>query len=204
MNQMQQDKVEKWKRWAEAIQEEVEELLVRRYVRTELTEVIDRNPEIQKPSLFYEWLPVVYTHTQVMGIRRMTDNDKQAASLANLIQEIRDFPTTAQAHADATPIIINRDRIEREVPGASTDYQRIVKTYDPLKAYANKRVAHRDGRALENLPKYGDITAAIDLIEDFARTYYVFVSSKDLQLMPVIAYPWMQIFTVPWIPSDRD
>ncbi len=46
MNQMQQDKVEKWKRWAEAIQEEVEELLVRRYVWTELTEVIDRNPEI--------------------------------------------------------------------------------------------------------------------------------------------------------------
>ena len=209
VNQKQQGKVERWKGAIKVIHAEAEDMVVRRMVWDELVEIIGDNPNIQKPSVFYEWLPVVYTHTQAISIRRMADQKATGPTLGKLIATIRENRTTAEAFAAADPLVFqDGSRMDKIVPNFDKDFDRLVDVTAPVKKYVDKRIAHLDADAARQILRFGDITKAIKVIEELTVNYYSFLFNKHLLVEPVLAYPWQDIFTLPWIkprqyPSNR-
>ena len=54
-------KFDKWNKWLESIYKEIINLSSHRHIYKEVAIIINKNPRIQKPSSFYEFLEISYT-----------------------------------------------------------------------------------------------------------------------------------------------
>ncbi|HEX3722470.1 MAG TPA: hypothetical protein VHV31_06745 [Nitrolancea sp.] len=199
-------KIEKWKRWIEEIHSETSQLVFRRIIWDELVNIIQSNRQIQISSAFYDWLPAVYAPAQAMGIRRIADVDSYSkpVSLGNLLTDMRDCSEILQMYVEEIPLKIGTASLTREMPNPSSDLQQLLHTIEPIKRYADKRIAHLDSNAASTIIRYGDISGAIDLISSLTVEYYAFLCNSHYMVEPVFTYYWQQIFNVPWIPQSED
>ena len=215
------DLIENWERRLDLIDDDVvQSLLVRRYVFREVQEIVERNPRIQKPSIFFDWMASGYVASAVMAVRRHVDPDTDAVSLITLLREIRKRPD-----------LLSRERhVERyrEEGGAEfeevghrefdrfagqggshvdprlvrDDITALQRLTGDLERYATKRVAHLDAKGPDRIPTFDELEKAIDLFEDLVKKYRLLIKREGGDVLPVVAYPWKAIFTEPWIPPD--
>lgn len=67
--------LEKWEQWLDTIQADIVNLLHRRQIFREVQEIVVRNPRIQRPNVFYDWMASTYAASSVIGVRRQVDED---------------------------------------------------------------------------------------------------------------------------------
>lgn len=70
--------IKKYDHYFDMINREIQNLLLCRYVITEIEKIIKSNKGIQKPSIFYNYLRYSYAQIIALGIRKQTDKNKSS------------------------------------------------------------------------------------------------------------------------------
>jgi len=98
-----EDKYKKWGRWLKNIYSEITSLSVIRHIFWEVQKIIKDNPEIQKPSAFYEFIGNGYVASALMSVRRQIKIDDNSISFARLLKEISECPEILSQENTGTP-----------------------------------------------------------------------------------------------------
>lgn len=85
-------KLEKWLKWMETIQSEIQKLLRDTNMFWEVQDIIRENPRIQKPSAFYRYLGRTYLSHALAGLRRQIKPQKDSISFVGLLADIANNP----------------------------------------------------------------------------------------------------------------
>jgi hypothetical protein len=218
-----------WDRWLEHVKGEITRLSVNRHIFWEVQEIIKKNPNIQKPSSFYEWMGNLYATDAVIGVRRLLDPDAKdiSISLARLLTEIERNPgvisrqrfLSLYKHSDYSPDmkrhlekLANRDFDRFAGEGKShidpssikADLLNLQEKAKNLYRYANKRVAHFDREALTELPTFNELNECLDFLETLLKKYMLlFRAVAYMRVLPVWQYDWRAIFREAWISGGR-
>jgi hypothetical protein len=83
------DDFKQWSEWLEFVETGVIELCVGRGVYKEMLEMYRRNPEIQKPSLFYSWMRGLFVTWSVTLVGRLVDDKRGTRSFVRLLRSIQ-------------------------------------------------------------------------------------------------------------------
>ena len=208
-------KLEKWDRWLKVILEEAQNLVLYQFVYRDLQSMIDNNKDLQKPSLFYDFMFTSYAAWAVMAVRRIAKAQKDSISFIGLLEDMgenyqlltrerfvslyrpemkdcaeRDFDRISgvEGSSHISPDMISVDVAELET---------ITRT---IEAYADKYVAHHDRRKLHNLPTWNDLEHCITVVEKLALKYqFLFRAIDNETLLPTIIYDWREVFYIPWL-----
>jgi hypothetical protein len=109
--------------------------------------------------------------------------------------------------------VADRDFDKFSEPGAAhiskqmvlDDLKKLRQAGHKLEEYADKRVAHRDRRAVKSPPLFRDGDAFIELLDKlYVKYHLLFHASSMNSLMPTYQYDWKEIFREPWISSERE
>jgi hypothetical protein len=206
---------EQFGQWQEllesAIIPDVRWLLVQRYVFREVRSLVERNPRIQRPSVFYSVWGSTFARSALVGLRRQVDEDHRVASLARLLQEIRRAPHVISRDRFVSLYILKDDGHRdfdilteegaREVDPhrVQDDLSRLRRSTAGLERFATQRVAHFDLEASPRIPTYAELDAALDLLEELSNRYRGLLLAEAGSLTPTINYDWKAIFREPWI-----
>lgn len=85
-------KLNKWLKWMETIQSEIQKLLRDTNMFWEVQDIIRENPRIQKPSAFYSYLGRTYLSHALAGLRRQIKPQKDSISFVGLLVDIANNP----------------------------------------------------------------------------------------------------------------
>jgi AbiU2 len=213
---------DKWQEWIERIYDETITLFAYRSFYRGIAEMTQTNDEIPASS-FFDAQGAWYATTQVIAVRRQTDTDRRAVSLARLLTNMKANPTVMTRARFAAMFIDDTDsEIRREISvhhandqydrfagtGNDTisperyqqDLDRFLKLATPIKQYVDRLVAHNDQRELTSLPTYEDLNAAIDLLAEFLNKYMVHLKATGVpDADPVHQADWRAAFRVAWL-----
>lgn len=214
------DRFKKWERWLSVIETEIGNLYRYKHIFGEVQEIIKNNPNIQKPSSFYEFLGSSYVALILMGIRRQLKSDKQSISFARLLQEIIDTPEVLSRHRfvslyKGSVVEHHADRDFDKFAGKNKAYINpimVQKDIDELKKqglkledFADKKIAHTDKRAPKNIPIFNDIDNCIETMGKLLKKYIlIFRATALLSVLPVYQYDWKAIFYEPWLLKELE
>jgi hypothetical protein len=205
----------RWNTWFDQLDAETINLVIQRHMYGELGQVVNSNPRLQEPNQFLFWLSVWYSSAMSVAIRKLVDPRNDIISYRRLLEEIRDNPT-----------VISRSRFRRNFVDANydegladLDYDSYVgagrEHLDPtivkaelnelanktakLKLFVNKRVAHRDEKEFDAIPKYRDLDEAIDFLGVLHKRYFhIFRCLGYDTLLPPLG-DWKSVFRNPWL-----
>lgn len=212
----------KWQEWIERIYDETITLFAYRSFYRGLAEMTEANDQIP-PSSFFDAQGAWYATTQVIAVRRQTDTDRRAVSLARLLTSMAANSTVmtrsrfAVMFADETDNEIRREIAAHHAneqydkfagAGNNTipqkvyqqDLHQFLKTAQPIKHYVDRLVAHNDQRELQTVPTYKDLNAAIDLLAESLNKYMVLLKATGVpDADPVHQADWRAAFRVAWL-----
>jgi hypothetical protein len=86
-------KFEKWNRWLETILSEVQNLVLYQSIYQELQAIINKNKDIQKPSVFYDFMFSSYAAWAMMTIRRLVKLQGDSISFTGLLKDLKQHHT---------------------------------------------------------------------------------------------------------------
>ena len=215
-------KLAKWNKWLDTIYKEVVRLVEHQQTFRNVQDIINANPEIQKPNKFYRFLEDTYGAFSIMGIRRQIKHDKDSISLVRLLREIKQCPSLlsrdrfvelypANMQSEASCIFDKRfsgSCMDHVDPAIVQQHLDGLKAHgDTVEAYADKRVAHRDKREPKNIPTFGELNPPIDFLEKLTTKYSLLIKAEDLTntFVPrfISEVDMEVIFSVPWIRSGE-
>ncbi len=206
---------EKWKGWIEKVYDETVALFAYRSFYRGVVDITHGNPNIPASS-FFDALGVWYSTTQVIAVRRQTDLDQQATSLARLLSNMAANPSVA-TRARFGELFGKGERWQRHAQeqydkyaGAGVDaipaerYQQdldeFLEVTRPIKDYVDRVVAHTDQRELTNAPTFEELNAAIELLEKLLNKYMVLLTATSVPSAdPVHQADWKAAFRVAWL-----
>src|SRR2546426_6591714 len=83
-----------WLKRFDLIEDDVQEILLRRHVFRRLQEIVAANPRLHRPSYLYEYLMGTYAASAAIALRRHTRNDdeRRDSSLIGLLHAVRRRP----------------------------------------------------------------------------------------------------------------
>ena len=208
----------KWSKWLEVIEKEVTNLFRFQHIFNEVQEIIKKNPKIQKPSSFYEFMGTSYVSFIVMGIRRQIKIDNQSISFARLLKEIIETPEiltrkrfVALYSSGIGEELGNRDFNLFAENGADhidsskiqEDFEKLKQVGKKLEDFADKRIAHRDKREPKTIPIFQDIDDSISFFGELLKKYVLLFRAEGLPfVLPVYQYDWKEIFKHAWLTND--
>jgi len=213
-------RVKKWIKCLGIIEVEVQQLLIARDIFWTVQDLIKRNKRIQKPSSFYRYLGDTYVSHVLMGIRRQIKIDGQSISLARLLSEIASDPqrisrsyyktlyknSVVEDHADRDfnkfcgddPSCISAQMVKQ-------DLRHLEEVTKKCENFADRRIAHRDKRKPNVLPKFIEVDECIEVLDKLCVKYHlIFHAAWKKSLMPTYQYDWLQIFNEPWNLSEEE
>jgi len=213
-------KLQKWIRWLKVIHDEIQQLVIAKDIFWEVQEIIKNNKGIQKPSAFYEYLGNTYVSHSAIGMRRQLKVDPQSISFARLLTEMSANPEvvsrkyyTAMYAGSVVEDRADRDFDRFSTPGALyisrrmvlNDLQSLRDAGRNLEQFADRRVAHRDKRAVKSPPRFKDGDAFIELLDQlYVKYHLLFHASTMDSLLPTYQYDWKEIFREAWISSGDE
>ena len=208
-------KLEKWDRWLEAILKEAQHLVLYQFVYHDLQSTIDNNKDLQKPSLFYDFMFTSYAAWAVMAVRRIAKAQKDSISFIGLLKDIeKNYQLLTRERFVSLYRTEMKDFAERDfdrisgVEGSphispdmiSADVAELEAITQTIEAYADKHVAHHDQRKLHNLPTWNDLEHCVAVVEKLALKYqFLFRAIDNETLLPTITYDWREVFYIPWL-----
>jgi hypothetical protein len=189
-----------------------------RWLYKELMAMVGRNPAIQRPSYFYSWLQHQYTTYACLNVRCLIDGNQRTVSLRNILSTLKQnaVQVTAERHAafyknagidpetgiDEFRQFAAEDGKTLDPEMVENDLRAIKDQAASIKTFVDQRLAHRDRFAQTVLPKYIELDATIDFLENIGRKYKLILLCIGGDLTPTIVDDWEAIFTVPWIPTS--
>ena len=212
-------KLEKWDRWLEAILKEVQNLVLYQFVYRDLQSMIDNNKDLQKPSLFYDFMFTSYAAWAVMAVRRIAKAQKDSISFIGLLEDMgENYQLLTRERFVSLYRPEMKDCAERDfdrisgVEGSpyispdmiSVDIAELEAVAQTIEAYADKYVAHHDRRKLHNLPTWNDLGHCIKVVEKLALKYqFLFRAISYETLLPTIIDDWKEVFYIPWLSQEN-
>lgn len=207
------ERFKQWGKWIKVIDENVDNAILNRHILQEVAAIIDANPRIQLPSVFYGSMSAVYSDSGLMAVRRQLDKDSRSISLARLLGEIVTYPYVlsrkrfvglyrpqdqhlAQSQFDRN-IASGANQIDPTV--VRNDLDTLDKRTQDVERYGTKRVAHLDRKGPKNIPTYQELDDALDLIHTL-RVKYLFLLLAQRYPETVLIDDWKAIFREPWVP----
>ena len=209
----------KWINWLKIIESEIYDLVLTKDIFWQVQDLIRKNKEIQKPSIFYRYMGDTYVSHVIIGIRRQLKIDSQSISSARLLSEISQDPkrvtrkyfvslykgSAVEDIADkdfdkfcgADPSYISQKMVE-------DDLNSLKKAANKCEDFADKRVAHRDKRDPKSLLRFGDVDDCIDFLDKLYCKYnLIFHAEWTGSLKPSYLTDWKAIFDHPWRVPER-
>jgi hypothetical protein len=217
-------RIEKWKRWLSVIRGDIQQLLVNREIFWDLQELVKNNPNLNKPSAFYQYLGDTYVSYIVIGIRRQAEESKpwqknSSVSFLRLLGEIAGAPslvsrsyfrelykgTAVEALAEqAFDRFCGPGQIHIRAEMVRQDSERLKLAASTIKKFADKCVAHRDARPPSLIPKFAELDECLDSLDELYCKYHQMLHGEVYDsLLPEYLYDWKEVFEVPWI-ADAD
>ena len=206
--------IAKWLSWYETIVGDAENMLLCRKMFFDLHEIIQNNPELQKPDFFHEYMRDTYIAHICSGVRRQFKDNSDSISLARLLREISEHPKflsreyfrslyasgladhadtdfdkfSGQGNPHIDPLIVIRDLQELKAAAVKSE------------SFIDRRVSHFDKREPTMFPTYDDINHSVNLIDRLLVKYgfVLKLESRDT-IMPAAQNGWLGIFRTPWI-----
>jgi hypothetical protein len=212
-----ESRVEKWTRWLEEIENDLIGVAWNRAMYRKLGEIGDKNPDIPESS-FFEFLGEAYATSQTVAIRRQAEHNPRGVSFGTLLREIASDPQRLTRerylafqrddHARAWAV----EHWKKEFAGETQDHAdpkiveadiaRLEEAVEPIKAYVDQHIAHRDRKRSEP-PTFDELDRAIDTFEELIGKYGGLLRGAGLgQLEPTPQYDWMAPFRVAWITDE--
>ena len=211
------EKFEKWRRWVQSIQEDVETSLVHpRQVFREFAKRINANTEhIEEHDgdVFCYFVRECYVSHVAMAIRRQVKVKRESVSLLGLLQEILKCSSqfTYQFYLQNFPIDPNYVEwqpstfAEFSGDGVTVTDSIVQKDIRNLEAItikvedlADKSIAHLDKAGPGGSVTFGDLNACIDAFDHLVCKYLKLITGGGYTTLETkILSNWTQIFTVP-------
>lgn len=212
-------RIEKWRRWIDVIQEDLGRLLLRRTLFKDLVKMRDENPRLKEHGdAFFGFLTELFVDSVVIGIRRQLKDHRDSISLARLLREIADNPELltregyydlwrAAGYADPDSLPSARGDfdafagrggalLDPAVP--SRDLKELKGIAAACERYADWQVAHRDRRATRATLKPKDVYDSLDRLEKLTAKYFLLLTGGGLTVEPSLQLPIWYAFTFPW------
>ncbi len=222
MNTLNMDKVEKWKKWLEAIQKDISFAMTNKVVFDELAKVVSENVEHidqNHGGYFLKTIRNWYAYFIGFSIRRHVDKSCRgdSFSLRNLIVDIQknadiftfdfyksivpenhiphfDWRTDAFMDFSTDMKILSSEKIQLDIDSLDRIRELVEDQIDRNWAHLDKCT---DGT--KNFT-YGTLIEGITLVDRLTCKYIAFLTGNgSSSLAPVIIQPWQQIFRVPLI-----
>lgn len=217
----EEDTIKKWCAWLGNVRNQVSYLLHYKEIFDETQEIIKKNPSIQKPSAFYDFLGKGYVALILTGIRRQTKSDSDSISLIDLLYQIKKdahIVTRKRFVALFTNLAIagftaDKDFDRFSVPGqphidpnlVEKDINALKDAVRTLEDYIDKRLVHTDRRKPKSIPTFKDVDNALKSLDDLIKRYTLLLTAASwMTLKPTIQYNWKVIFKEKWIPDKPD
>jgi hypothetical protein len=172
IDQQKQDKLE---RWINDIIKEILQLLATRQTITSFIKIIQQKQE--ESADLVTAIKYSYVSAIVLAICRQTDYDPNARSIARLLREM----------------IWDKDAVN--------DLCALLHQTKELRAYRDKRIAHRDKGGYDIKQTFNDANSAIEMIKDLAEKYYLKLTKSSIELKPLVDEEWHSLLTIP-LPAE--
>ena len=207
-------RITKWQRWMDVIKSQSYTLGLSRHVFTETFGIVKGNTSLP-PSLFWDQLAMWHAHSVAMTIRRQLKSDSTSISLTRLLGELKEHGAVlterwfcSQYEGSVIANLATNHFAQFTRPGiphfdtgqASNDLQRLRTCARKVESYADRIVAHNDSRPVSEMPTYGDLDSARDLIHELTARYMLLLhASAMVQPIPTIDHDWKAVFAQPWL-----
>jgi hypothetical protein len=214
------------RRWVEDLFANVRQLRIDQHIWDEVQTIIASNPNLHRPSHFYQWMQDMFVSGIAMGIRRQLDDDTRTRSFYRFLKRIKGDPSLVSRkryrglYKDGDPTVEQLKRyglLERTV---NDTYDRLVGAGKPqpsaediqeeiealqrvstkFVAFANQVIAHDDRTKPTELPRFLDVDRAITALEQLVQRYAQLFEAAHRSVDLNFQYDWRAIFRVPWIP----
>ncbi len=213
------DTFEKWEGWLQRMGRDVLWLRETHHIWTQVSEMVDGNPEIRKPEFFMGWLFDLVSVFVAVGIRRQCDKDKKAITLGRLLEDLANqAPVMSRERFRSLWASDPLDRADKVFDGyAGTgqphidadsvrqDLEAVLDRSERLRKYVDRHIAHQDHRGVQEgeVPTTGDAWEVLEEIGALYQKYYLLLTGNSLMnTVPHIQENWKLPFLVPWAPND--
>jgi len=217
---MTDPRLTKWKRWIEGpIRDDVIGMHDARATWRHVGDMLAANGDLPA-SHWWQFMKDTYATTQAVAVRRQAVANRESNNLGTLLEELsQDCSLVTEEFwlrlwSEHVALQQMGQRIWKQQFGGENgthldptivlaDAQKLKDGSARVKRYVDKHLAHSDQEAnTTDLPILSDVHDAIDLIGQVFRRYFnLFTASEMTQLEPTIAYDWMAVFRVPWMPK---
>lgn len=208
-------KLEKWIRWLETIEKEVQALVMSKDIFWSVQDLIKANPAVHSPSIFYWYMGNTYVAYALTGIRRQLKPQKDSIALKQLLTEIAHEPDKISRkyyrslYTDPDKRHFADGHFDRycSAPGdthisaamVQDDLAKLTTSAANCEDLADKRIAHRDKRAPAVLPTFKEADQAIEALHELCIKYrLILLADCTTTLLPTYQYDWQTIFDHPW------
>lgn len=195
-----EQKKNKWKKWLnEDIHTDIENMMLENHIFMEVRNLYNTSFEFSA-SMFIQYLYSTYGTSASVAIRKQIvsyddDHDKRNICLMKLLIDMN----KCEDH-DLSIIGFNKGEVTNDIT--------TLRDMEFIKYYVDKRVAHRDGKILnqEDFPKYDEIIDCVIKISDLFEKYFRIIIGYE----PLIQFKvfksnnhWKDIFKQPWIRANE-
>lgn len=227
---MTRTNAEQWQTWRDRFEQRhrgVLRLFYDRGIWRSIQAMLDQNPAVPRGGLGEQWLASCYATSQLIGMRRETDDDKGTTGMLRALrnlegrprmvtrawyeQQIRtDFPGRETWEYDEMNALFNqfadRGKAYIDIGRVTADIARLTGVIDRVKTYTNKVIAHREAKitvgATTALPIIWDeLDDALNNIGAIHAKYYSLSRPGQTHpiLTPYIPPMWMHMFGTAWM-----
>ncbi|MCY3650620.1 MAG: hypothetical protein OXG40_12830 [Acidimicrobiaceae bacterium] len=203
--------------WLEYLKREIGEIHLRRHIHGELDAMLATQ---HCDTTFWSHYHRMYVESQVMAIRRLSDDDSRTMSFVRFIREIGayhhlvsrdayvarwvasvDHPSDvarrmANNQYDNFTGCVGDDEISQEK--LERDVATLARRSESLRRFADQYVAHFDRDRREVQATYDDLDSAIDELCQLLKHYHLLLNQGALMsCQPVIQGDWTEPFRQP-------
>jgi hypothetical protein len=208
---------ERWRVWAERIQNDLQSIVNYHQVYEYFIETVNANLDHIKKNhgiLFCDFVRKCYGVHAATGIRRHVKNEKDSISLMRLLDQLlksadqftytfylQQFPAKKDEWEWQKSTFASFSENMQTLSGAmiSDDIETIKNIAGKVSNFTDRAIAHLDQRGIQEAVTYDDLHQAIDLFNRTACKYLTLITGIGYTtLKPSILYDWAKIFTVPF------
>ena len=215
---MNPQKYDKWLKWFDLIKEEVCNLCMYQQIFLDVQEIINDNPDIQKPSAFYWFLSSSYAASAAVAVRRLVKSHKDSITFTSLLEELAqnaemitvEWFESLYEGSDVAPFA--RDAFEDFSDPSNSkldsekvrlDIETLKKTAATIEDFADKTIAHLDKKKPDKIPTFNDLNECIAKIDKLLCKYQLLLKAVSSDSMnPTIIDHWKEVFEYPWIKKE--
>lgn len=229
MSRQENDLYNKWCQWIRIIESEIYELSQSRQIFWDVQKIIGQNAQLHSlPGYFNFSMKGWYERSQAAGVRRLADKDPNTVSLHSLIGGIKRNPSVITrdrfcrqyandhrfrfGHPGAEAITQEANALFDSLVGAGRaqvdpqtldDDIRLIEAQagevEAIKAYVDKRIAHRDKMEAVKRPHHSQLDTALDLLISLYQKYSTILTGRSVKFPLDYLEDWTAVFKHPWI-----